>query len=413
MALTLLDNITIAIGVILFWYILYHILVWYGNYHRTQWNEFLYGSGFLPAVSIIVSSKNEEKDIKNCLNALLNQDYPENKYEIIVVDESTDDTPSIIENIMKKYPEGKIKLIRPPSAPPYFNGVSYGITVGVKAAKNEVIAVTEADCIPPKTWIKYLVYPLTPHNPDKVGIVGSHGIITGDGISATLQRLEFSGFYFEFLAGLDRARQSVNIGGASWGGSMCFRKKTFEEIGGYKDIEHIHIQDIALTHKFARAGYKTAFLFDERVKVATRPHPQPFKQKLRWFRGGWQLGHHYTYQLGAVNIYGIPLAVEIYSLILIFLSLLKLIPEYFGYVCLGFILVIQVMKYLTLLQFTKSKMLLGNYRHSWKGIILYGSWLFLMQWVWFLSLFTKPKFTWKEGEKYKSDEGISLSLNNS
>ncbi|MHA1379046.1 MAG: glycosyltransferase [Candidatus Helarchaeota archaeon] len=409
MPLTLLDNITIAIGVVLFWYILYHILVWYGLYHRTQWNEFLYGEGFKPSISVVISSKNEEKDIENCVNAILAQDYPENKFEIIVVDESTDRTPDIVRNIMKQHPKGKVKLIRPPPAPPYFNGVSYGVTMGVKAAKNEIIAVTEADCIPPRTWLKYLVYPLSPHNPEKVGIVGSHGIIVGDSISATLQRLEFSGFYFEFLAGLDRARQSVNIGGGSWGGSMSFRKKTFEEIHGYEGVEHIHLQDISLTWKIAKAGYKTVFLFDKKVKVTTRPHPQPIKQKMRWFRGGWQLGQHMTYQMGAVSVYGIPLAIETYSIIMLILSFLKIIPEYFSYICFGFIIVIQLMKYLTLLQFTKSKLLLGNYRHSWKAIILYGMWLFLMQWIWFLSLFTKPKFTWKEGEKYKAEKEINFN----
>ncbi|MHA1300435.1 MAG: glycosyltransferase [Candidatus Helarchaeota archaeon] len=403
MVLSLLDNITIAVGVVLFWYIVYHILIWYGLYHRTQWNEFLYGEGFKPAISVVISSKNEEDDIENCIKSILDQDYPENKYEIIVVDESTDRTPEIVTNLMKQHPEGKIKLIRPPPAPSYFNGVSYGVTMGVKAARNEIIAVTEADCIPPKTWLKYLIYPLTPHNPDKVGIVGSHGIITGDSLSATLQRLEFSGFYFEYLGGLDRARHSVNIGGASWGGSMCFRKKTFEEIGGYKGVEHIHLQDISLTWKIAKAGYKTVFLFDEKVKVKTRPHPQPIKQKIRWFRGGWQLGQHHTYQIGAVNIYGIPLAVELYSLTLFILALFKIIPIYFSYICFGFIFCIQLIMYLTLLQFTKSKLLLGNYRHSWKAIILYGLWMFLMQWVWFLSLFTKPKYSWKEGEKYKSE----------
>jgi len=62
------------------------------------------------------------------------------------------------------------------------------------------------------------------------------------------------------------------------------------------------------------------------------------------------------------------------------------------------------MKYLTLLQFTKSKMLLENYKHSLKAILLYGIWMFIMQWIWFISIFSKPKYKWKEEEKYKDEE---------
>ncbi|MFX1452054.1 MAG: glycosyltransferase [Promethearchaeota archaeon] len=404
MPLTLLDNITIAVIVVCVWYILYHVAIYYGIYHRVQWNEFLYGEGFKPAISVIIASKNEENDIENCLNAILNQDYPENKIEILVVDESTDSTPNIVNDMANKYPEGKIKLVQAPKPPRYFNGVSWAITLGVEKAKNEIIAVTEADCIPPDTWLKYLVYPLTPHNPDEVGIVGSHGIIIGDSLSATLQRLEYSGFLFEFLGALDRARQAVGVGGASWGGSMCFRKKSFEQIGGYTGVEHVHLQDIALTWKFARAGFKTVFLFNQKVKVVTRPHPQPFKQRLRWFRGGWQCSFHYTYHLGAVNIYGIPLAIEMYSLILIILAIFEIIPILLGHIGFIMILITTFMKYLTLIQFTKSKLLLGNYRHSWKAILLYGFWMFIMQWIWFISIFSKPKYSWKEGEKYKNEE---------
>ena len=120
---------------------------------------------------------------------------------------------------------------------------------------------------------------------------------------------------------------------------------------------------------------------------------------MRWFRGVWQLGKHKASQIGAVNIYGIPLGTELYSVTLILLALFQIIPEYFSYFGLGFILLIQIIKYLTLLQFTHSKLLLGNYKNSFLGVILYGFWMFMMQWIWFISLFSKPRYEWKEEEK--------------
>ncbi|GAG87333.1 unnamed protein product, partial [marine sediment metagenome] len=66
-------------------------------------------------VSIIVPAYNEEKNIQECLEALIDQDYPEKDYEIIIVDDcSTDKTPEIIKNISENAKETNlvIKYIR-------------------------------------------------------------------------------------------------------------------------------------------------------------------------------------------------------------------------------------------------------------------------------------------------------------
>ena len=57
-----------------------------------------------PFVSIIVAAHNEAKNIAVCLDSLLNQDYPEEKMEIIIVDDrSTDDTASIVKEYEQNY----------------------------------------------------------------------------------------------------------------------------------------------------------------------------------------------------------------------------------------------------------------------------------------------------------------------
>lgn len=56
-----------------------------------------------PLVSIIVPARNEERNIRRCVESLLEQSYP--NYEVIVVDDgSTDDTPDILENIIQTHP---------------------------------------------------------------------------------------------------------------------------------------------------------------------------------------------------------------------------------------------------------------------------------------------------------------------
>src|SRR5215831_16900266 len=57
-----------------------------------------------PLVSIIVPARNEERNIRRCVESLLEQSYP--NYEVIVVDDgSLDDTAKILENIIQTHPQ--------------------------------------------------------------------------------------------------------------------------------------------------------------------------------------------------------------------------------------------------------------------------------------------------------------------
>ena len=85
-----------------------------------------------PTVSVVIPIHNEERYIEACLDSLLNQDYPMNLVEAILVDGmSTDSTRSIIEEkYTSKY--SFIKMIDNPE-----KSVQYALNYGIKAAKNE------------------------------------------------------------------------------------------------------------------------------------------------------------------------------------------------------------------------------------------------------------------------------------
>jgi len=52
---------------------------------------------FQPKVSVVVAARNEERNLRNCLNSLLSQTYPKELTQLVVVDDrSTDDTPNIL-----------------------------------------------------------------------------------------------------------------------------------------------------------------------------------------------------------------------------------------------------------------------------------------------------------------------------
>lgn len=114
----------------------------------------------LPPVSVIICAKNEEENIKNFLPLVLEQDYPE--YEVIVVnDGSTDDTEQTLVNLQKLYPH--LYLTNIPEQTRIISHKKLAVTIGVKAAKNEILIFTDADCRPwTSHWIENIVRTYTP-----------------------------------------------------------------------------------------------------------------------------------------------------------------------------------------------------------------------------------------------------------
>jgi glycosyltransferase involved in cell wall biosynthesis len=97
-----------------------------------------------PFVSVIVPVKNDAERIKLCLGALLEQTYPRDRYEIIVIDNgSTDATLSVI----RQYPVIVLVEDTIPS--------SYAArNTGLASTQGQVIAFTDSDCIPFPDWLE-------------------------------------------------------------------------------------------------------------------------------------------------------------------------------------------------------------------------------------------------------------------
>ncbi|MFN3301365.1 MAG: glycosyltransferase [Sediminibacterium sp.] len=97
-----------------------------------------------PFVSVIVPVYNDARRIVKCIEALINQTYPRDRYEILIVDNgSTDNTCSVI----KKYP---VKLLIEDKKQSSYAARNKGI----KNAVGEIIAFTDSDCIPAPNWIE-------------------------------------------------------------------------------------------------------------------------------------------------------------------------------------------------------------------------------------------------------------------
>src|SRR5262245_11097838 len=105
-------------------------------------------------ISIIIPARNEAANIQNCLDGLLNQNYPLFKFEIIVVDDhSIDETAAIV----KRYDQGNVKLIElkdwieDSKQGPAFKKLA--IETAIAQSRGELIVTTDADCRFDPAWL--------------------------------------------------------------------------------------------------------------------------------------------------------------------------------------------------------------------------------------------------------------------
>ncbi|MDL2264798.1 glycosyltransferase [Parabacteroides sp. OttesenSCG-928-G07] len=104
-----------------------------------------------PPVSVIVYAKNESENLQKNLPALLTQDYPE--YEVVVInDGSTDESDDVLKRFELEYKHLYHTYI--PEDVKYLSRKKLALTVGIKAAKHDILLFTEANCKPLSSdWI--------------------------------------------------------------------------------------------------------------------------------------------------------------------------------------------------------------------------------------------------------------------
>ena len=189
-----------------------------------------------PFVSVIVAARNEENNVGRLLQCLVQQNY--SNFEIIIVnDRSTDRTAELIANFKKDHPN--ILEISITDLQDDMPAKKNALRAGISASKGEILCFTDADCYPPPTWIEELIWSFDSH----VGIVAGfspYQIQQKDGI---INRY-FENLFFQFIA-YEEFRGAIWAAGSigrkmAWlctGRNLAYRRKVYEEVGGFEKIK--------------------------------------------------------------------------------------------------------------------------------------------------------------------------------
>ena len=102
-------------------------------------------------ISIVVAAKNEEKNIPSLIDALNNQNYNQDNYEVIIVDDSSTDSTF---NLAKELSSSHKNFTIIKAEPKNFPGKKGALKKGIEKSNHDFILITDADCLPQQEWLK-------------------------------------------------------------------------------------------------------------------------------------------------------------------------------------------------------------------------------------------------------------------
>lgn len=233
----------------------------------------------LPTVSVVIAARNEEHNIGACIDSVCVQTMAADRYEVIVVDdESTDATANVVREKMHHFPHLRLHPVR--SDLP-LRGKSRPLASGIEAATGEVILMTDADCTVPATWVEQTAHRYAAD----VGLVGGVTLQRSNDAFGGMQSLDWA-----YLLGIAASGVAWGTSFGSIGNNLSFRKKAYEEVGGYQGLPFSVTEDYTLVRAILKTGsWKQVYPIDPAVTVESAPCPDVaglIHQKHRWGRGG-------------------------------------------------------------------------------------------------------------------------------
>lgn len=229
-------------------------------------------------VSVIIAARNELKNLQDLLPKLYEQDHTE--YEIIVVnDQSTDDTYDYLKSASASQP--KLKVVTVESNPDHINSKKFALTLGIKAAKHDLVLLTDADCVPSsEKWIHHMAAAAG----NKTFVIGFSDYFKKSSFLNYFIRFETILTAIQYLSFARLGRPYMGVGR-----NLAYRKSFFLGNKGFNGFMKVTGgDDDLLVNKYATSA-NTAVVIDKHAQTLSHPKDRwsDYKrQKLRHLSAG-------------------------------------------------------------------------------------------------------------------------------
>jgi cellulose synthase/poly-beta-1,6-N-acetylglucosamine synthase-like glycosyltransferase len=230
--------------------------------------------------SILVPARNEEHSIEKCLGDILAQQYPASHYEVIVInDHSTDNTAGVVQSVIDRYPQHKVRLLQMHEMKEQHELKKAGITAGINAAVFEYVILTDADCERKQYWLKAINSFMVS---TKAKFVYAPVLFKATTLFEKIQSLEFAGLVA--IGGAAIELKNPNMCSAA---NLILETKVFAEVGGYAGNEQVATgDDEFLLHKVSKVYPNHVRFMKNREAIVTTSANQSLSaladQRRRW-----------------------------------------------------------------------------------------------------------------------------------
>jgi poly-beta-1,6-N-acetyl-D-glucosamine synthase len=182
-----------------------------------------------PPVSVIICARNEAENLASFLPSVLGQDYPD--YEVIVVNDcSEDESYDILGGFLEQYPHLRISTIT--KDPKFTHNKRFAQFIGIKAAKNEVLVFTDADCQP--TSPKWLEGIASHFDDNTTFVLGYGGYLKGKGILGKYISYDTMVIAMQYLGMALRGFPYMGVGR-----NLAYRRSLFFDNKGFGTHNHL------------------------------------------------------------------------------------------------------------------------------------------------------------------------------
>lgn len=253
-----------------------------------------YAEADLPKISIWVACRNEENNIRACIESLLALEYPKEKIQILIGnDQSTDNTRAIALEFANQYEF--ISLI---DIVDNHSGLKAKARVMAQLdvhADGEYYLITDADVRVKPYWVQGLLSNME----DKMGVCSGTTMVRSSGIDGWLQEIDWA-----YFMGLLNVISYSGVPATAVGNNMIIRREAYWQTGGYGKIKFSITEDYKLYSEVCSKGWKWNNIMNKDVLAfseKTEGFGNLLHQRKRWLSGGKELPWYWWILFG---IYG-------------------------------------------------------------------------------------------------------------
>ena len=217
----------------------------------------------LEPVSVVVCARDAYEYLQDLVPVLLTQDYPD--YEIVIVNDcSEDETEEWLKDIERREP--KIKPVQLRQHLNFFNGKKFPLSMGIKSAKNDLIVLTDVNCLPTNSqWLRSVV---NSYGNNTEVVIGYSPYMNKKGVFNQIMRFDAVQYAMQYLSAAINKHPYMGIGT-----NLSYRKELFYRYKGFTSHYTTSVGDDDLFISQVAKGKNTEVLIDaENAILATPPH---------------------------------------------------------------------------------------------------------------------------------------------